>query len=182
MRTAGIMLFSLALTCAVIGNAYYQKKQFYPSVVYITKSNPSMAVSFSLQISFFQRFFHPFIQIPWQSRFSLKNTSQNPSKTRKKDVTLLLLINAIDTFNRTILIIKFLFFIAGYLCARTADCFYYEYIFEENFLWQLEGRWTWGKPNDQMLTFDWLKKAHDSMNMLRIIDVGYNLPIIFNLT
>ncbi|XP_046750644.1 E3 ubiquitin-protein ligase synoviolin A isoform X2 [Diprion similis] len=44
MRTAGITLISVALTCAVIGNAYYQKKQFYPSVVYITKSNPSMAV------------------------------------------------------------------------------------------------------------------------------------------
>lgn len=45
MRAAGIVLISVALTCAVIGNAYYQKKQFYPSVVYITKSNPSMAVS-----------------------------------------------------------------------------------------------------------------------------------------
>ncbi|PSN49232.1 E3 ubiquitin-protein ligase synoviolin [Blattella germanica] len=43
MRAAGITLISLALTTAVIGNAYYQKKQFYPSVVYITKSNPSMA-------------------------------------------------------------------------------------------------------------------------------------------
>ncbi|GLV36329.1 septin interacting protein 3 [Carabus blaptoides fortunei] len=39
-----IFLYCLALTTAVIGNAYYQKKQFYPSVVYITKSNPSMAV------------------------------------------------------------------------------------------------------------------------------------------
>jgi hypothetical protein len=44
MRAAGITVTSLALTTAVIGNAYYQKKQFYPSVVYITKSNPSMAV------------------------------------------------------------------------------------------------------------------------------------------
>lgn len=44
MRSLGITLISLALTCIVIGNAYYQKKQFYPSVVYITKSNPSMAV------------------------------------------------------------------------------------------------------------------------------------------
>lgn len=35
----------MILTTVVIGNAYYQKKQFYPSVVYITKSNPSMAVS-----------------------------------------------------------------------------------------------------------------------------------------
>ncbi|XP_075222748.1 septin interacting protein 3 [Lycorma delicatula] len=44
MRNLGVTLLSLALTTAVIGNAYYQKKQFYPSVVYITKSNPSMAV------------------------------------------------------------------------------------------------------------------------------------------
>ena len=35
----------MALTSAVVGNAYYQKKQFYPAVVYITKSNASMAVS-----------------------------------------------------------------------------------------------------------------------------------------
>lgn len=44
MKAFGITVISLALTTAVIGNAYYQKKQFYPSVVYITKSNPSMAV------------------------------------------------------------------------------------------------------------------------------------------
>ncbi|XP_030369482.1 E3 ubiquitin-protein ligase HRD1 [Scaptodrosophila lebanonensis] len=40
----------MALTSAVIGNAYYQKKQFYPAVVYITKSNASMAV---IYIQFF---------------------------------------------------------------------------------------------------------------------------------
>ncbi|KAH8306343.1 hypothetical protein KR018_008400 [Drosophila ironensis] len=40
----------MALTSAVIGNAYYQKQQFYPSVVYITKSNASMAV---IYIQFF---------------------------------------------------------------------------------------------------------------------------------
>lgn len=44
MRSLGISLVSISLTLAVIGNAYYQKKQFYPSVVYITKSNPSMVV------------------------------------------------------------------------------------------------------------------------------------------
>lgn len=44
MRAIGISLLSLALTTVVIANAYYQKKQFYPSVVYITKSNPSLAV------------------------------------------------------------------------------------------------------------------------------------------
>lgn len=45
MRALGLSVISILLTSAVIGNAYYQKKQFYPSVVYITKSNPSMAVS-----------------------------------------------------------------------------------------------------------------------------------------
>ncbi|CAG2165591.1 unnamed protein product, partial [Oppiella nova] len=44
MRAALITLGSVLLTSAVIGNAYFQKKQFYPSVVYITKSNPSMAI------------------------------------------------------------------------------------------------------------------------------------------
>ncbi|KAL0107676.1 hypothetical protein PUN28_014763 [Cardiocondyla obscurior] len=47
MREAGIMLISTALTCVVIGNAYYQKKQFYPTVVHITKSNPSMTVIYT---------------------------------------------------------------------------------------------------------------------------------------
>ncbi|KAK2583739.1 hypothetical protein KPH14_009657 [Odynerus spinipes] len=47
MREAGIMLISAALTCAVIGNAYYQRKQFYPTVVHITKSNPSMTVIYA---------------------------------------------------------------------------------------------------------------------------------------
>lgn len=44
MRSLGLPLISFGLTGAVIANAYYQKKQFYPSVVYITKSNSSMAV------------------------------------------------------------------------------------------------------------------------------------------
>ncbi|XP_066602890.1 E3 ubiquitin-protein ligase synoviolin A isoform X2 [Prorops nasuta] len=47
MREAGIMVISTALTCAVIGNAYYQRKQFYPTVVHITKSNPSMTVIYA---------------------------------------------------------------------------------------------------------------------------------------
>ncbi|XP_055586586.1 E3 ubiquitin-protein ligase HRD1 [Uranotaenia lowii] len=44
MRAFGLSIVSLVLTSLVIGNAYYQKKQFYPCVVYITKSNASMAV------------------------------------------------------------------------------------------------------------------------------------------
>ncbi|RUS72990.1 hypothetical protein EGW08_019238, partial [Elysia chlorotica] len=46
MRSLVLTGFSFMLTASVIGNAYYQKKQFYPSVVYITKSNPSMAVMY----------------------------------------------------------------------------------------------------------------------------------------
>lgn len=44
---------SFALTASVVGNAFYQKQQFYPSVVYITKSNPSMAVSFTINVDIY---------------------------------------------------------------------------------------------------------------------------------
>ncbi|XP_048518084.1 E3 ubiquitin-protein ligase synoviolin isoform X2 [Dendroctonus ponderosae] len=46
MKFIGISFVSFSLTAVVLANAYYQKKQFYPSVVYITKSNPSMAVMY----------------------------------------------------------------------------------------------------------------------------------------
>ncbi|KAH0505414.1 E3 ubiquitin-protein ligase synoviolin [Microtus ochrogaster] len=42
-RTAVMMAASLALTGAVVAHAYYLKHQFYPTVVYLTKSSPSMA-------------------------------------------------------------------------------------------------------------------------------------------
>ena len=45
MKSFFMTMGSVALSVGVVANAYYQKKQFYPSVVYITKSNPSMAVS-----------------------------------------------------------------------------------------------------------------------------------------
>lgn len=48
MREFVLTAASLALTSAVVANAYYQKHQFYPSVVYLTKSSPSMAVSLCL--------------------------------------------------------------------------------------------------------------------------------------
>ncbi|XP_028398788.1 E3 ubiquitin-protein ligase synoviolin-like [Dendronephthya gigantea] len=44
MRGLLLSIGSIVLTSLVIGNAFYQKGQFYPSVVYITKSNPSLAV------------------------------------------------------------------------------------------------------------------------------------------
>lgn len=45
MKALVAAAISLVLTSIVLGNAYYHKKQFYPSVVYVTNSNPSMAVS-----------------------------------------------------------------------------------------------------------------------------------------
>ena len=45
MRATLITTTSVILTTAVICNAFHVKKQFYPSVVFITKSTPSMAVS-----------------------------------------------------------------------------------------------------------------------------------------
>ena len=48
-RTAVMMAASLALTGAVVAHAYYLKHQFYPTVVYLTKSSPSMAVSSGLR-------------------------------------------------------------------------------------------------------------------------------------
>lgn len=44
MRSEVMAAASVGLTAAVLANAWVQRQQFYPSVVYITKSNPSMAV------------------------------------------------------------------------------------------------------------------------------------------
>ncbi|KAI1898989.1 hypothetical protein AGOR_G00078060 [Albula goreensis] len=44
VRAALVTATSLALTGAVVAHAYYLKHQFYPTVVYLTKSSPSMAV------------------------------------------------------------------------------------------------------------------------------------------
>lgn len=45
VRAALVTATSLALTGAVVAHAYFLKHQFYPTVVYLTKSSPSMAVS-----------------------------------------------------------------------------------------------------------------------------------------
>ncbi len=42
------VILSFVLTLGVVMNAFYQRKQFYPSVVYLTKSNSSMAVRLCL--------------------------------------------------------------------------------------------------------------------------------------
>ncbi|KAM6924008.1 E3 ubiquitin-protein ligase synoviolin [Xenentodon cancila] len=44
VRAALVTFTSLALTGAVVAHAYLLKHQFYPTVVYLTKSSPSMAV------------------------------------------------------------------------------------------------------------------------------------------
>ena len=45
VRAALVTATSLVLTGAVVAHAYFLKHQFYPTVVYLTKSSPSMAVS-----------------------------------------------------------------------------------------------------------------------------------------
>lgn len=52
VRAALVTATSLALTGAVVAHAYYLKHQFYPTVVYLTKSSPSMAVSASMPSTF----------------------------------------------------------------------------------------------------------------------------------
>ncbi|CAF3910589.1 unnamed protein product [Rotaria sp. Silwood2] len=44
MKVGYLVLLSFLLTTVVIANAFYIKKQFYPSVVYLTKSSTSLAV------------------------------------------------------------------------------------------------------------------------------------------
>lgn len=44
VRAVLVTATSLALTGAVVAHAYLLKNQFYPTVVYLTKSSPSMAV------------------------------------------------------------------------------------------------------------------------------------------
>ncbi|XP_061901260.1 E3 ubiquitin-protein ligase synoviolin [Entelurus aequoreus] len=44
VRAALVTVTSLALTAGVVAHAYLLKHQFYPTVVYLTKSSPSMAV------------------------------------------------------------------------------------------------------------------------------------------
>ena len=51
MRSEVLAAASVGLTALVLANAWVQRQQFYPSVVYITKSNPSMAVIY-LQVKF----------------------------------------------------------------------------------------------------------------------------------
>ncbi|CAF2453375.1 unnamed protein product [Rotaria sp. Silwood2] len=44
MKAEYLILLSFLMTITVVTNAFYNKKQFYPSVVYLTKSSTSLAV------------------------------------------------------------------------------------------------------------------------------------------
>ena len=44
LRTVLAVCASMALTTAVVTNAWLQKKQFYPTVVHLTRSNQSMLI------------------------------------------------------------------------------------------------------------------------------------------
>ncbi|CAF3189543.1 unnamed protein product [Rotaria socialis] len=61
MKVEYLILLSFLLTFAVITNAFYVKKQFYPSVVYLTKSSTSLAVLYA-QAFVFAILFGKFIQ------------------------------------------------------------------------------------------------------------------------
>ena len=52
MLVTMISAATLTLTITVLGNAWSQRQMFYPSVVNITKSNPSMSVIY-LQVDLF---------------------------------------------------------------------------------------------------------------------------------
>ncbi|XP_066923842.1 E3 ubiquitin-protein ligase synoviolin B-like [Clytia hemisphaerica] len=47
MRLTLVTLGTTLASLAVVGNAFYQKKQFYPSIVFLTKSSPSIAVLYA---------------------------------------------------------------------------------------------------------------------------------------
>jgi len=53
---AGITLLCAAMSAVVVANAYHQKHQFYPTVVYITKSNTSMGVMYLMCFSLVMMF------------------------------------------------------------------------------------------------------------------------------
>lgn len=59
-RAALVTATSLALTGAVVAHAYLLKHQFYPTVVYLTKSSPSMAVRAGFGAAYIRRFNHVF--------------------------------------------------------------------------------------------------------------------------
>ncbi len=52
MKAEYLVLLSFFMTFAVVTNAFYTKKQFYPSVVYLTKSSTSLAVNWKFSAEF----------------------------------------------------------------------------------------------------------------------------------
>ncbi len=68
MKAEYLVLLSFLLTFAVVTNAFYTKKQFYPSVVYLTKSSTSLAVNF-LQINLQFHSFYGIFQVLYVQAF-----------------------------------------------------------------------------------------------------------------
>ena len=77
IRTILAVTASMALTTAVVTNAWLQKKQFYPTVVHLTRSNQSMLI---LYIQVRQRYYYAQMQYLFyqgvRPRFPLRKTAR----------------------------------------------------------------------------------------------------------
>lgn len=62
MRILGVTILSTVLSALVISNAYVEKKQFYPTVVYLLSSNRSLGVLY-LQLFVMVWFFCKFLKV-----------------------------------------------------------------------------------------------------------------------
>ena len=74
MKTVALTLASVAATAAtssVVGYAFYKKHQFYPTVVYLTKSSPSLAVRLPILFSLFLPHYLSPIQVLYIQAFVL---------------------------------------------------------------------------------------------------------------
>ena len=71
MKTVALTLASVAATSSVVGYAFYKKHQFYPTVVYLTKSSPSLAVRLPILFSLFLPHYLSPIQILYIQAFVL---------------------------------------------------------------------------------------------------------------
>ena len=71
MKTVALTLASVAATSSVVGYAFYKKHQFYPTVVYLTKSSPSLAVRLPILFSLFLPHYLSPIQVLYIQAFVL---------------------------------------------------------------------------------------------------------------
>lgn len=78
VRAALVTATSLALTGAVVAHAYLLKHQFYPTVVYLTKSSPSMAVR-AVQSQILEFGLNNLNILPISISFEFDNMSSEPT-------------------------------------------------------------------------------------------------------